>query len=105
MSTPTKWKSSIFWTLLELISIHGALSSPARVMRSLSDAVKESKGELERDFKNNGGEWSELIVDEECAFVENLIGAALITCQAEITSIWGHVKHLRARANEAGNIL
>jgi hypothetical protein len=92
---------TVLSVLLELVSVHTHLSSLDRVMRSLNSAVQESNEEIGKALQSGNHDYA-IIVDDECGFVENLIGAALVTCQAEITSIAALVIKIHSEAQGGG---
>ena len=67
------------------------------VLEALEEGIRESKDRIYKLAETDDEEWAETIVDEECELAENLIGAALVVCQAQITSVTSRAQMARAR--------
>jgi hypothetical protein len=93
---------NIFEILLTLIELR--LSSPAlhRVIESLGKSVDECYGAIDKATKSQNSDYFEDVVNDECAVTENLLGAAFVTCQAEITAVTSHIKRIHAEASARG---
>lgn len=96
---------TIYDVLLELIWIRSTSQSVHRVMQSLGDAVNDCSVAVDKASKSGSDEYMEAVIDEECGVIENLIGAAYVTCQAEITGVVAHVMRIHASAKEQGHSL
>jgi hypothetical protein len=64
-----------------------------------------SESAIARAEKSKDQDYIAAVVDDECAVVENVIGAAFVATQAEITATVSHVMRLHARASAAGHVL
>ncbi len=95
----------IYHVLLELIWIRSHPASLYRVMTSLGDAVKDSGNAIDKASKSGSDEYLDSVIDEECGVIENLIGSAFVTCQAEITAVVSHAIRIHDAAKNAGHIL
>ncbi len=91
--------------LLQLIQLRGHSSSLYRVLESLSTALRECGTAIDLASKSGDDEYYNLVVDDECDVTENLLGAAFVSCQAEITSVVSCVIRLHSNAQASGNTL
>ena len=96
---------NIYQILLKLTRIHGNPETLARVLEALGAAVCESSSEINRAKESRIDGYIDAVVDDECAFIESLIGAALVASQARITSVVSSIKRVHKRAEKDGHVL
>lgn len=65
-----------------------------RVLDALSDAVRESSRRIDKVQKSDDWLYVDAIVDDECDFTEQLLGAAFVVAQAKITEIAAKLQKL-----------
>jgi len=76
---------------LSWLSLTGDVSTLQRVLETLGDAIKESEKRLIKAQRTGSADWAEVVLDEECAITEDLIGAAFVVCQTYITGVAARV--------------
>ena len=92
---------TIYHVLLELIWLRSHAHSVNRVMVALSDTVAECGKAIDKANTRSDDAFTQSVIDDECAVIENLAGAALVTCQAEITSVVAHARQIHVAAQAA----
>ena len=75
------------------------------MLRSLGSAAQECEDAITDAAGSGSLEIAEDVVCDECDVIENLLGAAFVTCQAEITAIVSHVIRLHEQAKKSSIIL
>src|SRR5690348_4119558 len=93
---------NIFEILLTLIEMRLESPSLYRVLQSLGNAVDECHTAIGKAMKSQNADYLEAVVAEECAVTENLLGAAFVTCQAEITTVVSHAMQIHEEAKAKG---
>ena len=58
----------------------------ARVLRTIGSGIKEAEVRVNMAHEENPKNL-DMIVDDECDFVENLLGAAFVVCQTQINTV------------------
>lgn len=96
---------NIYRVLLELIEMRLHSLPLQRVLDSLGTAVQECDSAIGQATKSQDAEYLEAVVDDECAVIENLHGAAFVICQAEITAVVSHVMRIHKDAMAQGHHL
>jgi hypothetical protein len=96
---------TIYDVLLELIWLRSHAHSVNRVMLALNEAVAECGAGIDKASKVKSDKYIDAVIDEECGVIENLAGAALVTCQAEITSVVAHTSQIHLAAKAQGHTL
>ncbi|MEK7782021.1 MAG: hypothetical protein AAB370_11030 [Verrucomicrobiota bacterium] len=96
---------NIYPVLLELIEIRFHPMPLQRVLESLGTAVQQCDSAIDQATKSQDADYLEAVVGDECAVLENLLGAAFVTCQAEITAVVSHAMRIHADAKAQGHNL
>jgi hypothetical protein len=73
------------------MSLTGDVARLQRVLETLGDAIKASAKRLDGAQRTGNAEWAEVVLDEECAITEDLIGTAFVVCQTYITGVASRV--------------
>src|SRR5437870_2009579 len=76
---------------LSWLSLTGDVARLQRVLGTLGDAIKASDRRLDAAQRSGNAEWAEVVLDEECAITEDLIGTAFVVCQTYITGVASRV--------------
>jgi hypothetical protein len=76
---------------LSWLSLTGDVARLQRVLETLSDAIKASDRRLDAAQRAGNAEWAEVVLGEECAITEDLIGTAFVVCQTYITGVASRV--------------
>lgn len=93
-----------YQTLLTLIGLHLHPIPLQRVLKSLGNAVHECGLAIDQTDKEQDTDYCDAVVDNECAVIESLLGAAFVSCQAEITAVVSHVMQIHKNADGKGVI-
>lgn len=96
---------NIYRTLLELIRTHAGQTSLERVLETIGAAIGDCDGTINRANSTGNAEYIDAVVDDECDIIENLLGAAFVACQADITAVISHVNRMHKRALSDGHRL
>jgi hypothetical protein len=96
---------NIYLMLITLIRFRAQSPTLERVLTSLGAAVGACSEAITQAKESRDPEFIETVVEEECDVVENLIGAAFVAGQAEITGVISPVMRLHKRAATDGHIL
>jgi hypothetical protein len=96
---------NIYRILLELIKLHAQSATLERVLDSFGVAVATCSETIAQAEQSGNQDYIDAVVDDQCAVVENVIGAAFVASQADLTATISHVKRLHARANTDGHVL
>lgn len=96
---------NIYRILLDLIRLHAQSGTLERMLDSFGVAVAICSETIARAQKSGDQDYIDSVVDDECAVVENVIGAAFVASQAELTATISHVMRLHVRASVAGHVL
>lgn len=67
-----------------------------RILQAIGNATEACNEEIDKAAKSNNSDYFESVVDDECAVIENLLGAAFVACQAEITAVVSHAKQIHS---------
>ena len=62
-----------------------------RILETLGDAIKASEKRLNDAQRTGNAEWAEVVLDEECAITEDLIGTAFVVFQTCIAGVVSRV--------------
>ena len=86
--------------LLTLLDLALRDTTFENVLRHLGEGVNAAS---RRANSAEGDEdWVDAVVDEECDFIEDILGAAFVVCQTRITAITSLALQLRQRAVDKG---
>jgi hypothetical protein len=96
---------TIYAVLLELIWMRSHPNTLYRVLESIGASIEGCGQAIGEAHKSGNADYLESVVDEECGVIENLFGAAFVTCQAEITAGASHVGRIHAEASQSGHTL
>lgn len=96
---------NIYRILLDLIRLHAQSGTLERVLDSFGVAVATCSETISQAKRSGDRDYIDAVVDDECAVVENVIGAAFVASQAELTATISHVMRLHARASADGHVL
>lgn len=96
---------TIYAVLLELIWMRSHPNTLYRVLDSFGAAIRECGQAIGDAHKSGNADYLESVIGEECGVIENLMGAAFVTCQAEITAVVSHVGRIHADASRSGHTL
>lgn len=96
---------NIYREFIDLIRIHTGPTPLERVLQTLGDAVDACTGAITRAESSGDAEYIDAVIDDECDVIENLLGAAFVVCQADITAVISHVNHMHKRAFADGHRL
>ena len=72
---------------LKLVELAASDQAYRRVLDALAVAIQEAGNRVDNVAGSGDEQWEDAVVDEECDLIENLLGAALVVCQAQITAV------------------
>jgi hypothetical protein len=96
---------NIYRILLDLMRLHAQSGTIERVLDSFGVAVATCSETISQAKLSGDWDYIDAVVDDECAVVENVIGAAFVASQAELTATISHVMRLHTRASADGHVL
>jgi len=96
---------NIYPELIALIRTHTDPTPLERILQTLGIAVDACTDAITRAQSSGNAEYIDAVVDDECDVIENLLGAAFVACQADITAVISHVKRMHKRALADGHRL
>ncbi|MCG2722496.1 MAG: hypothetical protein L6290_10860 [Thermodesulfovibrionales bacterium] len=96
---------NIYREFIDLIRIHTGPTPLERVLQTLGDAVDACTGAITRAESSGDAEYIDAVVDDECDVIENLLGAAFVACQADISAVISHVNRMHKRGLSDGHRL
>lgn len=96
---------NIYRAFLALIRTNAGQTSLERVLETIGAAISECDGTINRANSTGNTEYIDAVVDDECDVIENLLGAAFVACQANITAVTSHVIRMHMRVISDGHIL
>lgn len=96
---------NIYKILLMLLQVHAQSGTLRRVLDSFGAAIDVCGNAIAQAEESGNPDYIDAIVDDECAVVEDLVGAAFVAGQAELTTTISHVMRLHRRAQTDGHAL
>jgi hypothetical protein len=96
---------NIYGEFIDLIRTHTGSTPLERVLQTLGVAVDACSGAITRAEISGDAAYIDAVVDDECDVIENLLGAAFVACQADISAIISHVNRMHKRALSEGHHL
>jgi len=88
--------------LLELVRLAAEDRIYREVLSAISDGIRAAERRLDDAAGRGDEEWLEVVTDEECDLLENLLGAAYVVCQTQITAVTARALALRKRRLQDG---
>jgi len=73
--------------LLELVKLAAEDSAYRHVLSAIADGIRAAEGRLDDAAKRGDSEWLSVVAEEECNLLENLLGAAYVVCQTQISAV------------------
>lgn len=70
------------------------------VLHAIAEGIRASMDRINELPDNSDPEWQEIVGDEESDLVENLLGAAFVVCQTQITAVTSRALRLRKRCEQ-----
>lgn len=67
------------------------------VLHAIAEGIRVSIARIDEIPTDSDPEWQEIVGDEESDLVEDLLGAAFVVCQTQITAVTSRALRLRAR--------
>src|SRR6267143_671924 len=87
---------------LSWLSITGDAARLGRTLDIVGDAIKAASRRIDDAQKTGDAEWLDIVVDEECAIIEDLIGTAFVVCQTYITGVVSRIVGLHTYHDKNG---
>lgn len=87
---------------LSWLSTTGDAARLGRTLDILGDAIKATSRRIDDAQKTGDAEWLEIVVDEECAIIEDLIGTAFVVRQTYITGVVSRIVGLHTYHDKNG---
>jgi hypothetical protein len=72
---------------LELVKLAAEDLTYRDVLSAISDGIRAAEGRLDDAAQRGDDDWLKAVNDEECDLLENLLGAAYVVCQTQITAV------------------
>jgi len=72
------------------------------VLLALATGIASAEKQVALATDSGDAEWAEIVTDDECDVVEDLLGAAFIVCQVKITAVLTAALRFRAVCLECG---
>jgi len=65
------------------------------VLEALAEGIRAAGARVDDAADSDNSEWREIVNDEECELAENLLGAAFVVCQTQITAVTSRAQKAR----------
>lgn len=87
---------------LRLLRFAAEDSTYRSVLQAIAEALRDADARIDEALRSADQEWQEVVVDEECALDEHLLGAAFVICQAQITAVVSRAQNTRKHVLSRG---